>query len=386
MMRVKKYTARSLAEAIIQAKQEMGREAFIVDSRKVKVGGILGFFGRTMTEVTVAVDDKPAKAPEQAARPIVAEAPSPVRTSVAVAPPIPTVAPRPAVPEAAPPVAGLSGLEREVQGLRVAVARLMEHNGSRPELKGYCREVFDSLLAVGVDEEAAAEISQRVPAEGTEGPDVLRKELKRLLGPGVPIEAKAGQRRIVAMVGPTGVGKTTTLAKLAARFTLERGLKVALITSDTFRIAAIDQLRTYADILNIPLFAVDTTAQVAEAVKATVDYDLVLVDTGGRNHRDPARMEELRDFLAVLRPDETHLVVALTTNPRDVMECLDYYLPLGVNRLTFTKLDEATSPGLMLNVRLRSNQPVSYLTNGQSVPDDITPADEIDFTKILLGA
>jgi flagellar biosynthesis protein FlhF len=273
--------------------------------------------------------------------------------------------------------------------LKQALSRMAERGMSPAaaiHLRGFGRKVYEDLVARGVDETAAQDIGQRVTAEGDAGQEAVRKELERLMGPGTPITVQKGQRKVVALIGPTGVGKTTTLAKLAAQFTLERGLKVAMLTSDTFRIAAIEQLRTYAEILGVPMHAVDTPADVAKALQETASCDLVLVDTGGRNHKDAQRMQELRDLLAVLRPDETHLVFSLTANPRDAFEALDYYLPMGVNRLIFTKLDEASAPGLLLNVRMRCNQPVGYVTVGQSVPDDLLPADRADFSKILLGA
>jgi flagellar biosynthesis protein FlhF len=372
MMHVKRYIAPTYAEALIQAKNELGTEAMIVESKKVKIGGLFGLFGRTVTELTMAVDS-----------PAGAKPPAAGRTRGYGAPALPP-APAESIAAAIP-----AGIERELSALRTAVARLAERTAGDSgalKLQGYGRFVYESLLTRGVDEAAALDIGQRVGDEGPAGHRVLAEELGRLLGPGRPTAVQPGQRQVLALIGPTGVGKTTTLAKLAAHFGLEKGLKVGLITSDTYRIAAIEQLRTYADILGQPLHPVDTPEDVARAVRETADCDVVLVDTGGRNHRDAKSMTELRDILAVLRPDETHLVCSLTTNPRDTFEALEHYLPLGVNRLTFTKLDEAAAPGILLNVRMRCKQPLGYITCGQSVPEDIIPADRADFTKILLGA
>ncbi|MFZ5826797.1 MAG: flagellar biosynthesis protein FlhF [Bacillota bacterium] len=403
MMQVKRYLAPTFAEALIQAKNELGTDAVIVESRKLKVGGIFGFFGREMTELTVAVDQRPANRPlsgptpaARAAAPSPSPAPGMPPAAMAAASQVAigrTSAPAGAVAVAAPePRAAdsyLSSLQKEMAGLKVAVTRLLENNANPAalrELHGFGLEVFETLLDAGVDQSAALDIGRMVTAGGEQGKSLLQQELQRLMGPGAPIEIKPGQRKIVALVGPTGVGKTTTLAKLAAHFALERGLKVGLVTSDTFRIAAIEQLRTYADILGIPVYTVERPEDAANAMKETVDCDLVLVDTGGRNHRDKARMAELRELLAVLHPDETHLVVSLNVNPRDAFDMLEHYLPLGVNRFIFTKLDEATSPGLLLNIRMKYDKPVGYVTHGQAVPDDIIPADQVDFSKILLGA
>ncbi|MBP2017010.1 flagellar biosynthesis protein FlhF [Symbiobacterium terraclitae] len=403
MMQVKKYVAPTYAEALILAKNELGTDAVIVESRKVRIGGIFGLFGREMTELTVAAERRPE--PYRPSRP------TPSRPAAAAArqapatpagPGAPAPSAVPAVPvtadasgAGAPPaaahggVADLTGLRRELADLRQAVTRLVE---VRPdptallELKGYGRKVYEQLLDAGVEEGLALAVSRKVGTHATKGRALLRAELSRVMGPGAPIHVEQGRRQVVALVGPTGVGKTTTLAKLAAHFALERGLKVGLITADTFRIAAVDQLRTYADILSIPLYTVERPAEVTQALAHTAGADVVLLDTGGRSHRDEERMAELQELLATARPDETHLVVSLNTNPRDAHRMLERYLPLGVNRLIFTKADETSAPGLMLNIRLRSDLPVSYITAGQAVPDDLTPADTVDYCKLFMGA
>lgn len=372
MMQVKRYVAPTFAQALIQAKNELGTDAMIVESKKLRVGGIFGFFGRQMTELTMAVDRLDAGTQQS---------PVPTVRAKTSAGPVQGQAPDPA----------LSSIERELATLRTAITRLTGADPSgepsiSPPVRGYSLQVFRDLVANGVEEALALDIARRLEVGGPETHNSLRRELGRLLGPMAPIDPRPGVRRVVALVGPTGVGKTTTVAKLAAQFALKRGLKVALITSDTFRIAAIDQLRTYADILGIPLHAVDSPADMAAAMRETAAFDVVLVDTGGRNHKDHLRMQELRELLAVLRPDETHLVCSATCNPRDAFSALESYLPLGVNRLTFTKIDEASAPGVILNLRVRCNQPLGYLSHGQSVPDDIIPADQADFTKLLLGA
>lgn len=396
MMQVKRYVAPTFAEALIQAKNELGTDAVIVESKKMRVGGFFGFFGREMTELTVAIDVKPGSRPGAVSQGPPQPAPAP---KIPALPKAPLQGAQPvamaqvqahvaaAAPAGAPSGQSLHQLEREMAGLRVAVSRLLERNGTEvANLHGFGRQVFDTLLARGVDEAAALELGQRCRMEEAEGRAVLTEELARLIGPTAPITVRKGQRKVIALVGPTGVGKTTTLAKLAAHFTLDRGFDVGLITSDTFRIAAIEQLRTYADILGVPLYAVEQPEEASQALRETASKDVILVDTGGRNFRDPGRMAELRDLLAVLRPDETHLVVSLNINPRDAFDALDAFLPLGINRLTFTKLDETASPGLILNLKMRCEHPVGYLTHGQSVPDDIIPADQADFTKILMGA
>lgn len=393
MMQVKRYMAASYAEALILAKNELGTDAVIVESRKVKVGGFFGLFGREMTELTVAVDQPPevrrAPRPAPAAQPQAAPAAVQAPPAAVQAPPA-AVQPAPA-PAANPPEAqpSLATIEREMAGLKQALHRLAESRtdpSAIRELKGYGLEVYERLLDAGVDEAAALSIARKVGTERSDGECILAQELALIMGPGAPIQAAPGQRRVVALVGPTGVGKTTTLAKLAAHFALDRHLKVGLITSDTFRIAAVEQLRTYADILGLPVYTVERAEEVTRALEATAGADLVLIDTGGRSHKDEERMAELRELLAIARPDEIHLVVSLNMNPRDIDRMLEHYLPIGVNRFIFTKVDETSAPGVMLNIRLKWDRPVGYLTNGQSVPDDLVPSDAANYIRLIMGA
>lgn len=380
MIQVKRYTAPTYAEALIKAKNELGADALIVDTKRVRVGGIFGLFQKTLTELTVAVDVPEPKAP--AVGPASPQIAPPQPAAAAPAPPASSLSPAPLPPSST------AALEREIASLRSAVNRLVtkqEDQAALERLSPFGRETFDILVARGVESDVALEISLKLTEKGDDKL-WLHAEVTRLLAPFQPTRLIPGQRKIAALVGPTGAGKTTTLAKLAAHFALLQGQKVGLITADSFRIAAIEQLRVYGDILGIPLHAVDSPHEMALALQQTADCDVVLVDTGGRNHKDPERMAELKETLAVLRPDETHLVISLTANPRDAYELLEYYGPLGVNRLLFTKLDEATCPGLMINMRRRCTYPVGYITCGQEVPDDIMPADQVDFAHILLGA
>ena len=358
MMQVRRYVAPSYTEALIRAKNELGTEAIIVDSRKVNVGGFMGLFQRPATELTVAID--------LPSRPVPMAPPLAVHTEPSV-----------------------NWLEREMASLRAAVMQLTERHAQGGDtgsgLRGARQKAYEALTSHGVDGPVALEIAGRLAEDAADPQAALADEVVRLLGPAQPIQVTPGRRRVVALVGPTGVGKTTTLAKLAAQFTLERGLKVGLITADTFRIAAIEQLRTYADILGIPLHAVDTPAEMATALRETADCELVLADTAGRSHRDPSRVQELRETLAVLRPDETHLVLSLTAHPREAVEVLECYLPLGISKLALTKLDEVCSPSLILSLRMHSDLPLSYVTCGQSVPDDIVAADRAGIGHILTG-
>jgi flagellar biosynthesis protein FlhF len=201
-----------------------------------------------------------------------------------------------------------------------------------------------------------------------------------------PVAAAPGKPSTVALIGPTGVGKTTTIAKLAADFKFRKGLKVGLITIDTYRIAAVEQLKTYADIIGIPINVVLTPEELAGAVQAFGEMDVVLVDTAGRSQCDSQKMDELRAFLDAACFDEVHLVVSSTTQTTLLESIVERFGPLAHDRLILTKMDETTCRGHLLNVLLRVNKAVSYVTTGQEVPDDIEVADPARIAAIVLGA
>ncbi|GMV97377.1 MAG: hypothetical protein AMXMBFR83_17350 [Phycisphaerae bacterium] len=233
-------------------------------------------------------------------------------------------------------------------------------------------------------------------------PAVLLETVERLLPPTEPIRLPGdGRLKLVALVGPTGVGKTTTIAKLAAHFKLREHKRVGLITIDTYRIAAVDQLKAYADILNVPLQVVLTPADMAATVESLRGLDVVLIDTSGRSQNDAGRLGELRVFLDAARaaaagknPDgdgqdggglETHLVLSCTSHPGQLVQVAEKFAPLGVDRVVFTKLDEAVGLGVILNVANRLNLQLSYLTTGQDVPDDMEIGHRRRIAELILN-
>jgi flagellar biosynthesis protein FlhF len=179
----------------------------------------------------------------------------------------------------------------------------------------------------------------------------------------------------VALVGPTGVGKTTTIAKLAANFHLRDRHRVGLITVDTYRIAAVEQLRTYADIIDLPMAVVSTPREMRQAVERFADLDLVLLDTAGRSPRDDVRIQELKSMLNEARADEVHLVLSSVASLPALRKTAERFAGVGTTALLLTKLDEATGLGNLLPLIADCDLPLSYVTHGQNVPDDIAAAD-----------
>lgn len=189
---------------------------------------------------------------------------------------------------------------------------------------------------------------------------------------------------IVFMVGPTGVGKTTTIAKLAANLTFLDNKSVALITLDTYRVSAAEQLRTFAEIIGIPISVVFNPADMMLAIEQYRERDLIFVDTAGRSPYNSEQMEELREFIDIARPDETILVMSVNTNNNDLINIYQSFQSIGVDKLIFTKLDETCSYGTILNVLHETKKPIAYFTTGQNVPDDIEVPDSLRLAQMLL--
>jgi len=194
-----------------------------------------------------------------------------------------------------------------------------------------------------------------------------------------------GRPRTIALIGPTGVGKTTTIAKLAANFKLKQNKKVGLITLDTYRIAAVDQLRTYAAIIGVPLQVVINKEELVHAQRLCTDCDVVLIDTAGRSQRDNQRLTELADFIHAAQPHEVHLVLSSTCSQQVLLQTIERFSSIRTDRIIFTKLDEAVTCGVLLNVARRVRKKLSYITTGQEVPNQIEPGQADRLAALVLG-
>jgi len=222
-----------------------------------------------------------------------------------------------------------------------------------------------------------------------DGEEDLRGLLKESLDATIkcsgPIRLKKNGTKIVALVGPTGVGKTTTIAKLAALYTIGRKAKIALVTIDTFRVGAVEQLKTYSRIMGVPLEVASTPKELEKALAAHTDKDLVLIDTVGRSPKDKDTIEGLRSMLDSSFTIETHLCVAATTRERELRGIVESFGALPISRLLFTKLDESSSFGSIVNLQIENKLPLSYFTRGQRVPEDIEPASGKKVAELILG-
>ncbi|MFI4882935.1 MAG: hypothetical protein ACIAQU_10165, partial [Phycisphaerales bacterium JB064] len=291
-----------------------------------------------------------------------------------------------------------SSVEGELRSLRQLLGRMMhtQHAGpvSASALGEPLAEVYISLIESEIDRELADEVVSRVRHSLTRDEladaHTVRASAMGALSDCIPV-ATPGRGRTgegpltIALVGPTGVGKTTTIAKLAAAYKLRRGLRVGLITTDTFRIAAVEQLRTYASIISVPLRVVMSPAEMASACRAMADCDVVLIDTAGRSPRDGQRVEELSEYLAAAKPHETHLVLSATAGASALRSAASGFAQANPDRVLFTKLDEAESVGMVVSMVHSLGLPLSFVTTGQEVPDHIEPGRAERLARLVLG-
>ncbi|MCH9654118.1 MAG: flagellar biosynthesis protein FlhF [Planctomycetes bacterium] len=253
--------------------------------------------------------------------------------------------------------------------------------------------IYTDLIDAEVDESVAHQLITKLKANST--PEQLKDTTasKALLAALIesqlqcapPISPVPGQRKIVALVGPTGVGKTTTIAKLAANFRLRDNIKMGLVTVDTYRIAAVEQLRTYAEIIDLPMKVVSNPKEMQQALDELVGLDLVLVDTAGRSPSDDLKIKELESLFREVPIDEVSLVMSMTSSAKSLEAIARRFQVAKPTSMILTKLDEAPVMGSLLALSQNVKLPVRYLTTGQDVPDDIEPANAARMSRLILG-
>jgi len=254
-------------------------------------------------------------------------------------------------------------------------------------------QLLDLLVERGIDHEAAATIarfaapqmSERQRQEPDQCQDFLTRTISSLVQTTGSLWSPGDPQKRISLIGTTGVGKTTTIAKLAAEAMTQSGARVALVTIDTYRIAAVEQLKVYGEIMGIPVEVVLNPEQLQEAFRRHRDKDLILIDTAGRSPRDQARIDELNQFLGEGSGVENCLVLAAPTEERLQQKTLESFSPIPLSRLIFTKLDETDRCGTLINIPLRSNLPLAYLTNGQQVPEDLLQAESKLVAELVMG-
>jgi len=279
---------------------------------------------------------------------------------------------------------------------RAQMSELKEMMSSLFDLVGSLREetglsaVYRRLVSGGMSRERAYGLVKETPCgRGGNRPEDYEKALRSVeesIGRSIAVPRdRIDPDRVVVFIGPTGVGKTTTLAKVAARYAIDFKKKVGLITTDTYRIAAAEQIRTYAKIMGLPLEIATEKESYRKALAKFSDKDCILVDTPGRSHLDSRHLKKIAEILAADTPARAHLLLSLTSSTRNLLEAADRYSTINYDSIIFTKLDETRSFGAMFDVVAQSEKPVSYLTTGQNVPKDIERANPDRIAKLIVG-
>ncbi|OGI09262.1 MAG: flagellar biosynthesis protein FlhF [Candidatus Margulisbacteria bacterium GWF2_35_9] len=392
-MRIKKYEASDMQEAIKMIKQDFGQDAIILHSRTIQKGGVLGLFGKEKVEVMAGIDINIVESEnrKKAYYPKITKMDTSEKM-LRQMPPIVETAYSPKIieknQEQSPITTSLEKkltyLSKEMDDLKETLNLIVKKvaNSPHPMISPKLIMYYKALERIGIGEDIIINMLQEVESnfKGHEVEDskrviaYIKQKVINLLGSVSPIDLETDRsKRIVALVGPTGVGKTTTIAKMAANFSLIQKKNVALITIDTFRIAAIEQLRNYANIIGIPMEVVFNLDDFSAALRKFKSADLILIDTAGRSPKNNEQILELKKFLKNAFID-TYLVLSVTARSNDIFDTVKRYGVLGGNKVIFTKLDETSSSGVIVDVVKKYSKEISYITNGQNVPDDFEVA------------
>jgi flagellar biosynthesis protein FlhF len=427
-MTIKKFQGKTEAEATALAKEEFGAGTVIMNVKEIKPKGFLRSFKSSVFEVTAAIEETEQPQAPVPAAPIPAQAPGNINVAIDE----PLAIPKPqevkevfasventwanSMPqkqeaeqkkENAAERSSSDNLEAKLENLQ----SLLEKKLSQPleekkeeipkdapidENLKFVKMIYSILLENEVDEKYVNQIMdevEKVMKKGASVDYILSSIYQKMIlkfGQPQPIKLSEHKPKVVFFVGPTGVGKTTTIAKIASRFKVEKGKKVALYTADTYRIAAAEQLRTYANILDTPLNIVYSSKELNEELEKAQEeeFELILVDTAGFSHKNEEQQGETKELIDQV-PEEfdkdVYLVLSATTKYRDLMEIADVYKENFDFKMIFTKLDETSCYGNILNMKLYTGTDLSYTTYGQNVPEDIEIFNTQNIVKLLLG-
>jgi flagellar biosynthesis protein FlhF len=250
--------------------------------------------------------------------------------------------------------------------------------------------ILKALINNDIDIQVAEQIVKNLPTThqndqfvSPELKELMMEQIKKKLQNIEGIEVPKMGRKIVAFIGSTGVGKTTTIAKIAANFAIHHGYSVALVTADTYRVSAVEQLKTYSDIMGIPIHVVYTADELKKVLDVNWDKQLILIDTAGRSPHNSDQLTELDKLLQVDDSIEKYLVLSTTTKYKDALDIVEKFAICSPNKVIFTKLDEARNIGTIINLLYKIPIPLSYITTGQNVPDDIELADPRKLTQLM---
>jgi flagellar biosynthesis protein FlhF len=405
---IKKFQAGTETEAILLAKDELGKDAIVMNIKTISPRGVYRLFRKPVVEVTAAVDEAGILAAEKKEVLKVEKItpkfnPNVIYENSDVTPllnnsPALNIEVR----------EDTSAIEKKLNNLQELLETQLKEKQSKPrelvkvfepkseeeeKKSSYMQLVYNQLVKNEVDEiyvnQIIGEIENKFKKD-TAVDNILSNVYQKIvlkLGQPKTIEAIEGKTKFVFFIGPTGVGKTTTIAKIASDLKINKKAKIAMLTSDTYRIAAVEQLRTYANILGVPMKVIYTEEEMFEAKKELNDYDIVLVDTAGRSHKNREQRDDLEKLIHTIEEEEReiYLVLSATTKFKDLTRITESYSEITNYRLIFTKLDETISVGNILNIKMLTSADLSYAAYGQNVPDDISKIDTQETAKKLLG-
>lgn len=377
---------------MLKVKMDLGSEAVILNTRKVRKKGVLHIFSKPLVEVLAAVDEQYSKDNLAAGMRKNEEK----NLSINEEKQNNFIKKEEKISELENRLNKienlLMGICDKVEASSAAKITEQDDESAGAHIK-LLRIILNNLKKNNVEEELAEKIVEEVKKKVRQDADVndtvvaLREVIMNMLGKSETIKLREDNKTTVVMlVGPTGVGKTTTLAKIAADYALNKKKKVGFITADTYRIAAVEQLKTYAEILGIPLTVIYSPQEAKAAIEGHMDKDLVLIDTAGRSCKNKEQLEELNELIKQAEPDEIYLLVSANTSLSDCKLIYKTYNFLKDYKIIITKVDESETLGIALNLRNISGKSLSYMTTGQSVPDDIEQADMGQIAKKLLGS
>ncbi len=404
-MIVKKYTGKDETEAVMKAKDDLGSNAVVLNVKTMKQRGLAKVFKKDFVEITAALEEKDFAQNVNNNKPTFSRVSSEAikkqqsQINLLADDRADTNAPKQS-----------EIIEKKLDSLHDMLRNQMvkeEETDKKEDVKPAVRPennanfkslklIYNKLLENEVSEKYANaiinDIENSMKKESNLDSILASVYQKIILKFGEPEAIEDDDRRkIVFFIGPTGVGKTTTIAKLASDFKLTRSKNVAMITADTYRIAAVEQLNTYASILDVPVNVIYSPSEIVESIEELSDYQMIFVDTAGRSHKNTEQRDEIIEMISNVRNSDIDadiiifLVMSVTTKYRDMVNICDAYKSLNSYRLLFTKLDETDSVGNILNIKLYTGAPISYTTCGQNVPDDIESVDVQKLAKSLLG-
>lgn len=373
-MIIKKYLVSNMNEALTRIRHELGREAVIIAQRKIRKPGLKGLFQEKQIEVTAAVEnelkernntkDEDFQSSIEALKKVMNVEIESKQAEEGIK----------AIVKEDTDKKG-SKLEKEVYEMKELLNTVIK-NTTKEEPRDLLREFMSDI---DIDMEFYNELKDAIG-----NADNVKDKLEEIFKETITVTNDDLKGKVV-LVGPTGVGKTTTIAKLAGRLSLVEKKKVGLITIDTYRIGAVEQLKTYAEIMDIDFKVVITIKEMEEAVEGLKDCDVILIDTTGRSSKNSMQISELRAFVQKSNPDSCNLVISSITKNKDIKTIIDGYKELEFDNVIITKLDETTSYGALYNIAKRAGKPISFITTGQNVPDDIKTPKKDDLIRFIFG-